>query len=148
MAEKDSRTRLSRGFPVARWLATRPPALRGKGPDLHGRRLLSVILVVAFVWSLLQVDWGDSVVHSGGGAVFIDLLEGFATPDFSSVVVEKSLRATWTTVIYAVAGLSLAVLMALAVGGGVGGLIPAPFAAATLAAHGGADLDEPPTFDP
>lgn len=87
--------------------------LRERLPDLSNREVLTLILVGAFLWSLLQVDWGGDLVHTGGGAVLLDLLEGLLTPDLSGDVLSSALDAAWVTVAYAVAGLSIAIVLAI-----------------------------------
>ncbi|MEE9278493.1 MAG: ABC transporter permease subunit [Dehalococcoidia bacterium] len=82
-------------------------------PDLSGRQALTLILVGAFVWSALQVNWSGDLVHSGGGAVLLELLEGLARPDLSGGILSGAAEAAWTTVVFAVAGLSVALVVAI-----------------------------------
>ena len=35
--------------------------------SLDARRLLSLVLIGAFVWSLSSVDWRGGIVHTSGG---------------------------------------------------------------------------------
>jgi phosphonate transport system permease protein len=82
-------------------------------PSLSNREWLTVILIGAFVWSVLQVNWGSGLIHAGGWTVLLDLVEGMATPDLSGDVIAKAIEAAWTTVAFAVAGLSIALLFAI-----------------------------------
>ena len=82
-------------------------------PRLSNREWLTVILIGAFVWSVLQVNWGSGLIHAGGWTVLLDLVEGMATPDLSGDVIAKAIEAAWTTVAFAVAGLSIALLFAI-----------------------------------
>ena len=80
---------------------------------LNNRHALSVILIGAVLWSVLSVDWSGDLIHSGGWSALGDLAAGFATPDLSSGTLQKVVEAAWITVVYAVAGLSVALLMAV-----------------------------------
>jgi phosphonate transport system permease protein len=75
--------------------------------------LLSLILIGAVLWSVLEVDWGSGLVHGGGWTALGDLAEGFITPDLSGATVEKAAEAAWITIVYAVAGLSVALILAI-----------------------------------
>ena len=83
---------------------------------LQNREILTLVLVGTFSWSLFQVDWGSDIVHPGGFRVFRQLLEGLLTPEISSHVLQKAGEAAWATVTYAVAGLSLALVLGIPLG--------------------------------
>ena len=80
---------------------------------LNDRHALSLILIGAVLWSVLSVDWTGNLIHDGGWAALGDLAKGFATPDLSAGTLQRLAEAAWITVVYAVAGLSLALLMAV-----------------------------------
>lgn len=83
---------------------------------LQGRKLLAVLLVGGFCLSLREVPWSSDLVHAGGGATLWRLVTGIVRPDLSLEVLQTALSATWTTVVYAVTGMSIALLLALPLG--------------------------------
>ena len=96
----------------------RPPAAAvwWRLPSLNSRGALTILLGAAFLWSLLQVEWGDDLVHPGGGAVFLELARGLVNPDVSAGTLSTGLEAAWVTVAYAVAGLTWALLLGFPLG--------------------------------
>lgn len=82
----------------------------------EGRGLLTAILVGAVLLSTLSVEWSTDLVQAGGVSfviqVFTALFSLDLSPDFLGIVV----RAAWTTVTYAVAGITLAVVIGLPLG--------------------------------
>jgi phosphonate transport system permease protein len=97
------------------------PELRRR--RLSGRGALTLVLVGAFGWSLLSVDWGRDLVHPGGLDVALDLAAGMLTPDLSWRVIGSALSAAWTTLAYAVAGMSVALLFGLPAGLAASGVL-------------------------
>ena len=93
-----------------------PRRARGSRWRLSGRETLTLVLLGAFVWSALQVDWRNDLVHPGGFEVLGDLVRGLATPEFSGEVLGKAAEAAWTTLTFAVAGLSLALILGIPLG--------------------------------
>ena len=82
----------------------------------RGRGLLSLILLAALAWALLQVQWSDGLFRTGGLSVMRDLVAGLLSPNLSADIVSRAVEAAWLTVVYAVAGLSLALLAGLPLG--------------------------------
>lgn len=80
---------------------------------VHGRGLLTALLVAALLWSLLQVDRDGGFVRTGGLDAFGGLVGGMLSPDLSGGTVARAIEAAWITAVYAVAGLSVALLASL-----------------------------------
>jgi phosphonate transport system permease protein len=97
-------------------VATGAARARERLPELHGRGLLTVLLIASLAWSLLQVDPSDGLVRTNGLRVFGDLVRGVLTPDLSWGTVSVALRAGWITAVYAIAGLTLALILGLPLG--------------------------------
>lgn len=91
-------------------------AVRWRLPSLNSRGALTVLLGAAFLWSLLQVEWGGDLVHPGGGAVFLELAQGLLSPDVSRSTLTTGLEAAWITLAYAVAGLTVALILGVPLG--------------------------------
>lgn len=82
----------------------------------HKRLTLTAVLTLVFGWSLLSVDWGPGLLHSGGGAMILEILKGIVTPSLSSEVLFLGLKASWLTLAYATAGMFLALVYAFIAG--------------------------------
>ncbi len=83
---------------------------------LHGRGLLTVLLLGAFACSLAMVPWGESLVHPGGLAMLGEMLGAALHPVLSPDLLAIALEASWRTVAYATTGVSLAIALALPAG--------------------------------
>ncbi|MBM7653285.1 PhnE/PtxC family ABC transporter permease [Neobacillus cucumis] len=83
---------------------------------LHNRFFLSLLLIAIFVWSLFAIQWNADLFHSGGIPTLIQIFEGLFHPDLSPEVLLLGLQSSWITLVYAVAGMSLAILYAFVVG--------------------------------
>ena len=82
----------------------------------ESRRLLTILLVAAFGWSLLHVPWKDGLLHAGGLGALREIGSALFGPDVSLDVLQTAVRAAWRTVAYAVAGLSVALALGLPLG--------------------------------
>ena len=80
------------------------------------RGLLTVILVGAFLWSLTSIQWGESLIHAGGTDAMRRIATAAITPDLSMDIIGAGIVASWRTLAYATAGVSLAVLLAIPLG--------------------------------
>ena len=98
-----------------RWGAA---GLRGPRPllDVHSRGALTLILVGALIWSVVEVDWQDGALRANGLPVLASVLSGLLRPEISPDVLATVLRAASLTAVYAVAGLSLALALGLPLG--------------------------------
>lgn len=83
---------------------------------LENRRLLTVVLAGAFLWSLASINWRAPLVHSGGPSAVLDFLSGLFPPELSPEFLRLALVASWQTLTYAVAGMTLAVLLGFPLG--------------------------------
>jgi phosphonate transport system permease protein len=88
----------------------RAPALVRVRPRPGARSALTAVLAVAFLLSLVTVS-GEPLAGGGGGAAARDLLASLLRPDLSAAFLLVVLEATLLTASYAVAGMSVAVLL-------------------------------------
>mgnify|MGYP001161044199 CR=1 FL=1 len=99
---------------------------------MESRRLLTILLAGALAWSLFSVDWDRYLVHRGGFGSLADILAALLSLDLSPSFLKVVLSASWTTVAYATAGLTLACAIGLPLGvvasGSLGRRIPARLA--------------------
>ncbi|MGE3855530.1 MAG: PhnE/PtxC family ABC transporter permease [Dehalococcoidia bacterium] len=89
------------------------PREAGRG---GGRGLLTLLLLAALAWSLAQVEWRDGLLRTGGLAVLRDLAGGLVRPDVEAATLARALDAAWRTVVYAVAGMTVAIALGLPLG--------------------------------
>ncbi|WP_428911038.1 PhnE/PtxC family ABC transporter permease [Niallia sp. Krafla_26] len=80
--------------------------------DLQRKNILTLVFILIFIWSLFAVNWGDDLVHSGGMATIQQVLEGLIQPDLSKDILLLAVESTWITLAYAIAGMTLAVIIA------------------------------------
>jgi phosphonate transport system permease protein len=101
----------------ARRTPSLPATLEAVQPgDLHGRPLLTAILLAALAWSLLQVEWRGGLLRTSGTSVLLEVVRGLLHPDLSTPVLRATVRAAWATLVYALAGMSLALALGLPLG--------------------------------
>ena len=96
------------------WTETGPT--RSKARFFENRRLLSLVLAGALVWSVASIDWGAGVVHTGGARALKDFVLALFPPELSPAFLRIALIASWQTVAYAVASITLAVIIGLPLG--------------------------------
>ncbi|MCI0800085.1 MAG: ABC transporter permease subunit [Chloroflexi bacterium] len=72
--------------------------------------------MAAFVWSLAGLEWRGPLVHTGGPAALATFLQALFPPDLTPDFLRLGLAATWQTLAYAVAGITLAVLLGFPLG--------------------------------
>lgn len=84
--------------------------------ETHNRAILSVLLVTAFIWSLFSVEWGGNLFHDGGIVTILQIVKAMFKPDLSPRLLKLALVSSWRTLAYAVAGMTLAVIIAFLLG--------------------------------
>ena len=90
--------------------------MRARPALLESRGLLTVLLVAALAWSLSTVSWGDPLVHTGGAGAALEFFSALLSLDLSTSFLKLALEASWYTVAYAVAGITLAVALGFPLG--------------------------------
>jgi phosphonate transport system permease protein len=83
---------------------------------MHKKGILTILLVLIFLWSLFSVNWGTDLLHPGGGATLRQIGNSLLHPDLSSRILKLALIAAWRTLAYAVAGMTIAFLFAFILG--------------------------------
>lgn len=84
--------------------------------QIQKRTLLTIVLTVIFIWSLFAVTWSDDLLHSGGLATLGQILDALVHPNLSKDILSLALESTWITLAYAVAGMTLAIVIAFIFG--------------------------------
>jgi phosphonate transport system permease protein len=84
--------------------------------ELHKKSLLTLFLILAFLWSLTSVSWGPDLIHPGGSATLNQIIKSLFNPDLSPEVLKLAFISGWRTLSYAVAGMTIAVIIALIFG--------------------------------
>src|SRR5699024_3311962 len=80
------------------------------------RGILSLILLFSFLFSLLFIPWSKDLIHSGGKATFNEIVKSFFNPDLSLDLLKIGITASFQTLFYAVASISIALIIALIFG--------------------------------
>lgn len=83
---------------------------------LHNQTILTLLLLLAIIWSFLSAAWGESLVHDGAFSNVLDLMWGMVTPELSPTLIWLGVRACLKTLAYAAAGIGLAIVMAVPLG--------------------------------
>ena len=83
---------------------------------MESRLLLTLALLAALGWSLTNIDWDAPLFHSGGGASALRFLVALFPPDLTPEFLAIAVEASWYTIAYAVAGVTLAVVIGLPLG--------------------------------
>ena len=83
---------------------------------IGNRGLLTLILLGIFTISLFSIKWDSNIFHSGGTKSILDMLYGLITLDMSPSFLGMALQSSWITLNYAVASISLAVLIGFPLG--------------------------------
>ena len=91
--------------------------------SLESRGPLTILLVGALAWSLWEVDWGGSLVHTGGAAAALQFFGSFLSLDLSPSFLKIALIASWHTIAYALAGITLAIALGLPLGVAASGVL-------------------------
>ena len=96
---------------------TSPQSVRNRdGGFFRGRGFLTLLLGIAFLWSLTSLQWGSSPVHPGGLASIGKFFQAAVSPELSGEFLSLALSSAWKTIAYAVAGICLAVALGLPLG--------------------------------
>jgi phosphonate transport system permease protein len=98
--------------PAASSTARKQPAPR----LLESRRLLTIILIAVFLWSVATVDWGGRIIHGGGLRAVFEIVTAMFQPVLTADVLRTAFFASWRTVAYAVTGLTIALVIAFPLG--------------------------------
>lgn len=108
----------SKGLPVSVLSGAGDPiARRTWRPALPGTRAqLTLILVGAFIWSALSVETPAGILHSGGTDALREIAVAFVTPDLSPDYLGTVLADAWTTLAFAVAGMTVAIVVGVPLG--------------------------------
>ncbi|RFU71417.1 ABC transporter permease subunit [Peribacillus saganii] len=78
----------------------------------YKKSLLTLLLILIFVWSLFSVQWNADLLHPGGGVTTKQIFQALLAPDLSPEILILALESTWITLVYAVAGMSIAIILA------------------------------------
>lgn len=79
--------------------------------NLHRKSILSLLLLSVFILSLFSIRWNKELIHSGGIVTLMQLIKSFFSPDLSLEILNLSIVSAWRTLVYAVSGMSLAIVI-------------------------------------
>lgn len=84
--------------------------------EFHKRTILSLLLILVFGWSLFAIPWGEDLLHAGGAVTIQQIVAAFFRPDLSADILKIAFSSAWITLAYAVAGMTVAILIAFVFG--------------------------------
>ncbi len=84
--------------------------------EFHKRNFLTFLLILIFAWSLFSLEWSAELFHPGGKVIIFQIIKSMFTPDLSKEMIQTSIISSWRTLSYAVAGMTLALFIALVFG--------------------------------
>ena len=93
---------------------------------LESPKLLTFLLLGAVAWSLTSVDWGGPLVHTRGGASAVNFLVALFPPELSPDFLLISAKAAWQTLAFALAGMTVAVVIGFPLGVIASGALASP----------------------
>jgi phosphonate transport system permease protein len=98
-------------------MAPAPNGMWRTRPNIPGARTqLTLVLFAAFVWSALSVDAPAGVLHTGGLDALGEIALAFVTPDLSPSLLWTVTSDAWTTLAFAIAGMTVAVVAGVPLG--------------------------------
>ncbi|GIW05796.1 MAG: hypothetical protein KatS3mg060_0601 [Dehalococcoidia bacterium] len=80
------------------------------------RSILTILLLAAFGWSLTSVDWREGVLNVQGTPALLEFLAAAVRPVLTPAFLGRAVAALWQTVAYAVAGMTVALLIGAVLG--------------------------------
>ena len=83
---------------------------------LGGKGALTAILLIAFAVSLAGIGWEDGVFNTGGLRAIGQIVAAAFRPELTPETLGIGARSTWTTVAYAWAGMTVALVIGLPLG--------------------------------
>jgi phosphonate transport system permease protein len=78
--------------------------------DRRKRFYLNIILINVFLWSLTAIEWNKDLIHPGGGVMIVEILKSILQPNISLDIIKLAIESSWITIVYAVTGMTLAVV--------------------------------------
>ena len=84
--------------------------------NVQNRTILASIMIVAFFWALLSTDSPDGVIHTGGWESLWQMISNFFTPELEPKFIRSVVRDTWTTIAFAVTGMTVAIAIGIPLG--------------------------------
>ena len=84
--------------------------------SLLKKLIFMVLPIIIFMWSLASIEEWSSLLHSGGLSTLLEILRAFVSPDLSPEILRLALVSSWKTLAYAMAGMTLAIFIAIILG--------------------------------
>lgn len=84
--------------------------------DIHKRGILSIVLLLALVLSLTQIEWSPELIHAGGKSTINEIITSFFNPNLSLSILKLGLIASIQTLVYASASMVIALIFAIVFG--------------------------------
>lgn len=83
---------------------------------MNKKYILSIFLLGVVLISVFSIDTSNGLIHSGGLNILKQILLAFFTPEISPDLLKTALEASVETLVYAFAGISIAIVIGLIFG--------------------------------
>lgn len=82
-----------------------------KDLNLYRKSFINLSLFIIFFLSLFSIEWSKELIHSGGKVTLIQLIKSLFSPDLSIEILKLSMISTWRTLVYAIGGITFAIII-------------------------------------
>ncbi len=96
--------------------ALEPVSARWRNRFPGSRAQLTLLLLAAFTWSFFSIESPGGIIHTGGVDALTEIAGAFVTPDLTPGYLGMVIGDAWTTLSFAVAGMTVAVLLGVPMG--------------------------------
>ncbi len=80
------------------------------------KKILNLVIFLLILWGVFSVEWSSDLVHNGGVTTAQQLLHALTHPTLHVAIIKNISHATFVTVQYAVAGMSISLVLAFILG--------------------------------
>lgn len=84
--------------------------------EYHKKGILTILLILMFIWSLYSVSWSSGVIHTGGKSTMMQIFSALLHPKVTIDIIKLGFESAWITLSYAVAGMTVAFIFAFIFG--------------------------------
>jgi len=95
------------------------------------KKLLNFLILMVIFWGTRAVDWTGELIHKGGAATAKQLFSAMTAPTITPDILQLIIKSSWQTISYAVAGMSISLIIAFILGLLASGIL----AGDTLSSH-------------
>lgn len=84
--------------------------------NLNKKIILTLFMILVFILNLFSINWSKDLIHSGGGATILQIINAFFNPNLSSEIIKLAFISSFRTLAYAVCGITLSIIIGFILG--------------------------------